>query len=119
MEIRRQSQPRFALQANLKALMVHSGLSGPEVARRAKVDRKTVNNMLAGRFDPRYENADKVGRVFGFTGWQMLRPIDLTRIQDVPHAAEIETLIETFYGLDAAQRKTFLDIAELTRPRVK
>jgi DNA-binding XRE family transcriptional regulator len=99
--------------------MAQTDMSGPEVAKKAGVDRKTVNNMLAGRFDPRYENADKVGRVFGFTGWQMLRPIDHTRIKEIPRATEIETLIETFYGLDPAQRKTFLDIAELTRPRVK
>jgi transcriptional regulator with XRE-family HTH domain len=117
MDSAKHRQPKFALQANLRALMLHTGLSGPEVAKRARVDRKTVNNMLGGRFDPRYENADKVGRVFGFTGWQMLRPIDLTRIGDVPKADEIESLIETFYDLTPAQRITFLSIADLTRPR--
>jgi DNA-binding XRE family transcriptional regulator len=95
--------------------MKHAGLSGPDVARQAHVDRKTVNNMLGGRFDPKYENADKVGRVFGFTGWQMLRPIDPGTIEAVPKAVEIEALIDTYYGLDPIRRKAFLDLTRTLR----
>lgn len=104
---------RFELAANLKALLEHADMSPPTLARRSGVDRKSINNMLNARFDAKYENIEKVGRVFGLTGWQMLRRLDSERIEQIPKAAELETLIERYYSADEEHRKTILNIAEL------
>lgn len=103
--------PRHVLAENLKGLLKQAGLSGPDLADKAKVDRKSVNNMLNARYDPRPDNVDAVAKVFGLTGWQLLRPG--TGDQTVP-AAQIETLIERFTEASPEERATILRVAEMT-----
>src|SRR5579859_4932503 len=55
--------PRHILARNLKLLIEKSGMSAPEIARRARVDRKTVNNQLHARFDPRPDQVAAVAQV--------------------------------------------------------
>jgi transcriptional regulator with XRE-family HTH domain len=57
--------PRQILARNLKALLNKTGLSASEVAKKAGVDRKTINNQLNARYDPRPEQVDAVASVFG------------------------------------------------------
>lgn len=66
--------PREILARNLAALLKKTGFTSPEVAGKAKVDRKTVNNQLNGRFDPRPDQVDAVAKVFGLGYWDLLNP---------------------------------------------
>lgn len=66
--------PRQTLARNLRMLMEETKLSGPEVARRAGVSPKTVNNMLNGRHGPMLDHVDAVARVFGLDLWQLMHP---------------------------------------------
>lgn len=103
--------PRHVLAENLSALLKAKGWSGPELATRARVDRKTVNNMLNARYDPRPENVDAVAKVFGLNGWQLLRPSTGKNFSD---AAVIERLIEKFSEATPEQRQTILHVVEMT-----
>lgn len=102
--------PRYVLADNLKALLKPSGMSGPELADKAKIDRKSVNNMLNARYDPRPENVEAVARVFGLTGWQLLRP---GTGKNAAQAAQIEGLIDKFTNATPEQRTTILKVAEM------
>lgn len=66
--------PRQTLAKNLRALMARAEISAPEVARRAGVDAKTLNNMIHGRYDPRPEKVEQVAAVFGLQNWHLLMP---------------------------------------------
>lgn len=102
--------PRHTLATNLKALIECHGLTAPDVAKRAGVDRKTINNQLNARYDPRPEQVDKVAAVFGLSGWQLLSPtLDAARNGD----GKVETLLEYFSGADDKGREDILRIAEI------
>ena len=62
--------PRTRLAANLKVALERSQMSAPELAELAKVDRKTVNNLLNARFDPRLSLVEKIANALGLTTWQ-------------------------------------------------
>lgn len=62
------------LAAALNYLMEKYSYSEAEVARRSGVASKTVNNMRRARTKATIENADKVARVFGLSGWQLILP---------------------------------------------
>jgi transcriptional regulator with XRE-family HTH domain len=64
--------PRQRLAKNLKALIDLQDLTVYRVAEDAKVDPKTVYNMLKGSFDPRLSIVEKLANVFGLTTWQIL-----------------------------------------------
>ena len=102
--------PRHTLAKNLKALLAAHDLKAPDVAKRAGVDRKTINNQLNARYDPRPEQVDKVAAVFGLNGWQLLSPtLDAARNGD----GKVEELLEYFSGADDQGRADILRIAEM------
>lgn len=102
--------PRQALAANLKKLISSTGLTAPEIAKRAGVDRKTLNNQLNGRYDPRPEQVDKVAQVFGLTCWELLNPaFEPTRTAN----GHLQELIALYSQADDAGRENILRIAEM------
>jgi transcriptional regulator with XRE-family HTH domain len=103
--------PRQVLAANLKELLQIHELTAPTVAKRAGIDPKSMNNMLNARFEPRRENVDAVAKVFGLTGWQLIRK-NLTK--DMPKAAEIEKLIERYTEATPEQRETIMKVADMS-----
>ena len=108
--VKKHPSPRHVLAENLKALLKPSKMSGPELADKAKVDRKSVNNMLNARYDPRPDNVEAVAQVFGLTGWQLLRP---GTGKNIANAAQIEGLIDSFNSASPEQRVIILQVAEL------
>jgi transcriptional regulator with XRE-family HTH domain len=66
--------PRQALKDNLEALAERDGLSGRQIAKKAKVDPKTVTNTLNGKHDSRLGHVDAVAGVFNLTYWDLLNP---------------------------------------------
>lgn len=115
MATRKYPAPRFVLATNLKRLMAATKMTGPAVAKAAGIDRKSVNNMVHGRYDPHPDNVDAVAKVFGLTGWQMLRPIpedaDMARL---PKQTEIDDLLEKYYTATPQERETIMKVAEMT-----
>jgi transcriptional regulator with XRE-family HTH domain len=108
--------PRETLAKNLKGLMAETKLSAPEIARMAGVDRKTVNNQLNGRFDPRPEALDAVAKVFNLAGWELLSPnFDMKAAKNTA----LQKLIELFNASDEKGREAIMNIAELAAAKRK
>lgn len=107
---KKRALPKQVLAANLKTLKQKTGFSGHEIARRAKVDPKTVNNQLNGKYDPRPEQVDAVAGVFGLTYLDLLNP------HFSPDATSSETLrqlIELYSMADDKGRRNILAVAEM------
>lgn len=102
--------PRATLSRNLRTLLAASGLTSPEVARKAGVDAKTMNNMLNGRYDPRPEKVDQVATVFGLTGWQLLIP---GLSAEILHNGRVEKLLENYLSADQEGRDSINRVAEM------
>jgi transcriptional regulator with XRE-family HTH domain len=102
--------PRKRLAENLKALMEVQGLSSPQVAEAAKIGRKTMNNFLNGRFDPRLGVVEKVANVFGLTTWQLLAA-DLAA--KPPDSKQVLRLLEHYSSAPEDGRQTIMQVAEI------
>ena len=102
--------PRHTLAKNLRLLMETVQLSEREIAKRAKVDPKTVNNQVNGRYSPDAEKADAVAKVFGLQGWQLLDPaFDVKRAMN----EKLQELFELYDAADDAGRENILRVAEM------
>lgn len=86
------------------------GLTSVQVADAAKVDRKTLNNLLNARFDPRLTLIEKVANVFGLTTWQILAT-DMERRP--PDSKLALTLLERYSSADETGRNTIMQVAEI------
>lgn len=106
------TSPREILAKNLRALLVKTGTSAPEVAKRARVDRKTVNNQLNARVDPRPEIVAAVAAVFHLQGWQLLSPDFDPSNTDVLND-QMQTLMRHFGQADEAGKESILKVAEM------
>jgi len=102
--------PRQTLAKNLRALLDKTGLSAPEVARRAGVDRKTLNNQLNGRYDPRPEQVQAVAQVFGVNNWDLLNP---SFTPDAPTNHVLQQIIANYGKADKAGRESIQRVAEM------
>ena len=95
--------------------METQGLSAPQVAEMAKVDRKTVNNLVNSRFDPRMTLVEKVANVFGLTTWQLLaHDFEANR----PDSKQVLALLEHYATAKEDGRRAILQVAEIasTKP---
>lgn len=101
--------PRQTLQRNLKTLIAKTGISATEVAARAKVDRKTVNNQLNARYDPRPEQVQAVAEVFGFNEWDLLNPaFDPER-----KSSKLQELAALYGKADEQGKENIMRVAEM------
>lgn len=90
--------------------METQGLSAPQVAELAKVDRKTINNLVNSRFDPRMTLVEKVANVFGLTTWQLLAyDFEAKR----PDNRAVLTLLERYTEAGEDGRRAILQVAEI------
>ena len=105
--------PRQTLAINLKGLLAFHEMTAPELASRAGIDRKTVNNQLNGRFDPRLQQVNAVAKVFRITVWQLLSPqLDPSRIDS--SLKDIMEIYEHYRNSDALGREAILRVAQAT-----
>lgn len=89
--------------------MRESGMTGPAVATAAKLDRKTVNNLVRARKDPRADSLAAIAAVFGLEGWQLL-----VAIPPGGHGRrDILQLVGYFAGCDKAGRRSIMEVAKL------
>ena len=85
-------------------------MSAPELAKRAGVDRKTVNNQLNGRYDPRPEQVALVAKVFGVSYWLLLSP---NYDPDPTTSANLQKLAEMYQAANDNGREAILRVAEV------
>lgn len=102
--------PRQRLARNLRALMKVQGLGTGFVAERAKIDPKSLNNMINARFDPRLSQVEKVASVFGFTAWQILA-YDFEG--KPPDSVQTVRLLEHYTKAQDDGRKAIMQVAEV------
>lgn len=101
--------PRHILQRNLQALLRKDRLTGPELARRTGLDRKTVYNYLHALTDPRPDHVRAIAKVFHFDASMLLseafRP-------DMANDATLKQLLEHYEKANDAGRDLILRVAE-------
>ena len=102
--------PRTRLARNLRAMLNLQGLSPITVADHAKIDRKSMNNLLNARFDPRLSLVEKVANVFGMTTWQLLATDMEVR---PPATTQVVELLEHYTKADDDGRKAVMQIAQM------
>jgi transcriptional regulator with XRE-family HTH domain len=107
----RQEVPlRQRLAKNLRALAKRDGLSGHQVAAKAKMNPKTVNNMMRAGHDPRLTHVEQVASAFGLAAWQILA-MDLE--QRPPDSAQVIRLLERYSSAPDDGRKAIMQVAEI------
>jgi DNA-binding phage protein len=64
------------LAENLKTLMSADAnlSSGPRVAKAAGISRKSINNIIEQRHDPRLSSVDEIAKAFRLEAYQILTP---------------------------------------------
>lgn len=70
----RRPHTRDTLSVNLDYLIKMTETTAAQVARTADMDGKTVRAMITGANSASIDNVDKVARVFGLNGWQLIKP---------------------------------------------
>ena len=108
--VKKRPIPRQTLAKNLRALCNKFEFSGHEVARRARVDPKTVNNQLNAKYDPRPDQVDAVAAVFGLNYWDLLNP------HFDPEAASsdiVRQLTALYSQADDKGRRNIMAVAEM------
>ena len=90
--------------------MEKTGLSAPAVAKQAGVDRKTLNNQLNGRFDPRPEQVQLVAEVFGYNNWELLNP---AFDPDKNSSQKLRELVELYAKATDEGKENILRVAEM------
>jgi len=101
---------RQKLSRNLKALAKREQMSGHQIAEKAKIDPKTVNNMIRASHDPRLTHVEKVAKVFGLDAWQLLA-MDLESRQ--ADTAQVVRLLERYSEAPDDGRKAIMQVAEI------
>ncbi len=102
--------PRHTLAKNLRILLENTGFSAPEVARRAGVDRKTINNQLNGRYDPRPEQVRAVAKVFHLDEWDLINP---NFNPNTPKNQMLKGIIDNYAKADEAGKESIARVAEM------
>lgn len=66
--------PRDSLAANLRHLMNSREWNQVELAKRSRVNQKTISNILAGRNTPTLDKLDMIASAFGLNAWHLILP---------------------------------------------
>jgi transcriptional regulator with XRE-family HTH domain len=95
---------------NLRALMLKRGWSDGDLAAKAGVDKKTVNNMVNGRHATQTDKLELVAKAFGLHAWELL----VEGMGDAQaHDGKLENLIEAYAKTDDSGRDSMLKVAEI------
>jgi len=95
---------------NVKAQLTHQGLAGSELAKKAGIAPKTLNNLLNGRHAPQFDVLDKLAKALKVELWQLWLP---EFPADAAHDETFPRLIETASKLTPAARKAVARMADL------
>lgn len=106
---RSRPQPRAVLARNLRFLMNHRGYTEADVARRAGISQKTVNNILNERVSTSLERTDAIARAFQLSLWQLTLP-ELPQSYD--YLADMELVLTGWLRASEQGRELFRAVAE-------
>jgi len=102
---------RTALARSLRAIMRATKVKGPEVAKRAGLDPKTVNNMVNGRFGASLDNVAAVAKALNLELWQLFMPDYIEAyLQD---GQNLKTILSAYCSTDDTGRSSILNVAEM------
>lgn len=101
--------PRESLIRNLRYLMTKEGLSEEELAKKAGVAQKTINNMLNQKHSPKLETVEAVAHAFGLEGWHLIMP---NLPSELIESQTIAQLYENYRAASAKGRELIDLIAE-------
>ena len=66
--------PRRVLARNLRHLMRLQGISETELAKKAKISQKSVNNIVNEVHSPKLDIVESLAAVFGLNAWHLIMP---------------------------------------------
>lgn len=89
-------------------------MSAPEVAKKAAVDRKTLNNILNERVDARSDIVEAVAGAFKLTAAELLSPNFDANISIDTNLKELITLYQNAHD---EGRKAILNVAKVVPAR--
>lgn len=87
------------LRANIKHLMALHGDDTVSLARKSGIPQRTVYNILYTNQKASIEQAEKLGKAYGFSGWQIIMP----NLQGNP--ATLNKVMEGYLSADAVDRE--------------
>lgn len=102
-------QTARAFFANLRMLMVETGLDVDEVSRRSGVPKRTVYSYVREERTPSIENAEAIGGAFGLTGWQMILP---NLRADLARSGALDKLIQDYSAASEDGRRSISRVAD-------
>lgn len=95
---------------NVKAHLTHQRLAGAELAKKAGISPKTLNNLLNGRHAPQFDVLDKIAKALKVELWQLWLP---EFPADMTHDETFPRLIETASKLTPTALKAVARMADL------
>ena len=98
------------LAINLRWLMERDKLSEGDVAKKAGIDKKTINNILNRRNEPQLDIVEAVAKAFGLEPWQLL--VDGMG-EAMTRDGKLGSLIEAYAKTDDSGRESMLKVAEI------
>lgn len=101
---------------NVKAQLTHQGVSGAELAKKAGIAPKTLNNLLNGRHAPQFDVLDKIAKALKVDLWQLWLP---EFPADAAHDETFPRLIETAAKLPPTALKAVARMADLELQAVR
>lgn len=96
------SKPRSPgenLRNNLRELMEANGDDTVSLSKKSGIPQRTVYHLVYTEQRASIEQAELLGRAYGFTGWQLIMP------ELPPSPAALARLIDTYSAADEADRQ--------------
>ena len=101
--------PSESLAKNLRHLMDLRELSEGQLATKAKVSQKAINNILNGTSGGTLRVVDRLAKAFNLTAWHMIMP-DLP--DELISGGAVEKLYKAFISSDTKGRAYIQHVAE-------
>ena len=100
---------RAILAQNLAALMARDGLSQNALARRNRMNQKTISNILNQAKSPQLDKIEEIASAFHLEPWQLLLPDLPTNLAE---GGKMNRLISAYLTCDQPARDIVNHIAE-------
>lgn len=106
-----QRKSKEVLRDNLRLLMRRDEVDTKSVSQKSGLDKKTINNVLNARHEPRLDVLDAIAKVFGVSPWELLLPkLTAELAQDTKN---IDRLFNVYQSTDQTGRHSIMSIAEM------
>lgn len=97
------------LARNLDHLMKDRGWTQVETAKRARVDQKTISNILNQKKTPGLEVVESIATAFGLNLWHLILP---SLIDDLNGGGSIRAVYDAYFKASREGRQHIIQVAE-------